>query len=71
MTSSRASSTLSLASAACVRFFTRRILSARSARSSSTVSNSLANWAKSSSTSGSERSETDWTVTVTSASRPA
>ena len=71
VTSSSASSTLSRASAAWVRFFTRRIFSARSARSSSTVSNSLASWANSSSTSGSARSDTDCTVTVTSASRPA
>jgi hypothetical protein len=66
-----AASTLSRASAALDRFFTRRIFSARSARSSSTVSNSLASWANSSSISGNDRSATPLTVTVTSTGFPA
>ena len=50
---------------------TRRTCSLRSARRSSRVSNSLAIWANSSSASGSSRSLTDLTVTVTSAGSPA
>ena len=49
----------------------RRTWSVRLSFSSSMVSNSLASWANSSSGSGSSRSFTDWTVTVTCASWPA
>src|SRR3984957_8339384 len=69
--STSASTALSLACVLCWSFLTRSSCPRVSSRSSSRVSNSLASWAKSSSSSGSSRILTDCTVTVTSASWPA
>ena len=66
--STSASSTLSRACVTCSMRLTRPSRVRRSAVSSSRVSNSLASWANSSSASGSWRSLTAVTVTVTSAS---
>ena len=69
--SSSVSSALSRICSACWMRLTRSTWSLRLAFSSSMVSNSLASWANSSSGSGSSRSLTELTVTVTCASSPA
>ena len=65
------SSALSRICSACWMRLTRLTCSTRLSFSSAMVSNSLASCANSSSASGSSRSLTDFTVTVTSASLPA